>query len=235
MSDRPILFSAQMVRAILDGRKTQTRRLVTPQPIRRIDWSCKGTDGIEFKWGIYAETLLDHPQHPDFAKRCPYGGPGDRMWVRETWRYADWTEDGQPWIRYAADDARRLCERVSSEWAARVADIWAELSSAENVSVDGRAADRKWRPSIFLPRWASRITLAVTAVRVERLQEISEADAIAEGVLRTGGRAQLQPNHFRPARELFSELWDSINEDRAPWASNPWVWVVEFKRVEAGQ
>jgi len=243
MSERPILFSAPMVRAILDGRKTQTRRLVTPQPIRRIDWSCKGTDGIEFKWGIYAETLIDHPQHPDFAKRCPYGAPGDRLWVRETWRYADWTEDGQPWIRYAADDARRLCERVSSEWAARVADIWAELSSAENVAVDGRAADRKWRPSIFLPRWASRITLAVTAVRVERLQAISEADAIAEGIAARCdhgcsslcGCASCVGEGCQTAAAQYSALWDTINGDRAPWASNPWVWVVEFSRVEAGQ
>ncbi len=226
MSERPILFSAPMVRAILDGRKTQTRRVVTVGDV--VEERDDGTP-----WPYF--TTWTHGDDGSPWASCPYGAPGDRLWVRETWRYADWTEDGQPWIRYAADDARRLCERVSSEWAARVADIWAELSSAENVSVDGRAADRKWRQSIFLPRWASRITLAVTAVRVERLQEISEADAIAEGVLRTGGRAQLQPNHFRPARELFSELWDSINEDRAPWASNPWVWVVEFKRVEAGQ
>ena len=226
MSERPILFSAPMARAILDGHKTQTRRVVkVGDTIEERD------DGT--RWPYF--TTWTHGDDGSPWASCPYGEPGDRLWVRETWRYADWTEDGQPWIRYAADDARRLCERVSSEWAARVADIWAELSSAENVSVDGRAADRKWRPSIFLPRWASRITLAVTAVRVERLQEISEADAIAEGVLRTGGRAQLQPNHFRPARELFSELWDSINEDRAPWASNPWVWVVEFSRVEAGQ
>ena len=225
-TERPILFSGPMVRAILDGHKTQTRRVVkVGDTIEERD------DGT--RWPYF--TTWTHGDDGSPWASCPYGEPGDRLWVRETWRYADWTEDGQPWIRYAADDARRLCERVSSEWAARVADIWAELSSAENVSVDGRAADRKWRPSIFLPRWASRITLAVTAVRVERLQEISEADAIAEGVLRTGGRAQLQPNHFRPARELFSELWDSINEDRAPWASNPWVWVVEFKRVEAGQ
>ena len=225
-TERPILFSGPMVRAILDGHKTQTRRVVkVGDTIEERD------DGT--RWPYF--TTWTHGDDGSPWASCPYGEPGDRLWVRETWRYADWTEDGQPWIRYAADDARRLCERVSSEWAARVVDIWAELSSAENVSVDGRAADRKWRPSIFLPRWASRITLAVTAVRVERLQEISEADAIAEGVLRTGGRAQLQPNHFRPARELFSELWDSINEDRAPWASNPWVWVVEFKRVEAGQ
>ena len=152
---------------------------------------------------------------------------------------SSWIAPSAAEIRSAADDASRLCERVSSEWAARVADIWAELSSAENVAVDGRAADRKWRPSIFLPRWASRITLAVTAVRVERLQEISELDALDEGV--EGKRVTSVLNGVRgeyvvgSARDAYAALWDTINGDRAPWASNPWVWVVEFSRVEAGQ
>ena len=178
MKERPILFSAPMVRAILAGHKTQTRRLVkVGDTIEERD------DGT--RWPYF--TTWTHGDDGSPWASCPYGEPGNRLWVRETWRYADWTEDGQPWIRYAADDARRLCERVTPEWAARVADIWAELSSAENVAVDGRAADRKWRPSIFLPRWASRLTLAVTAVRVERLQEISEDDAQAEGpVVRDG-------------------------------------------------
>lgn len=230
MSERPILFSAPMVRAILDGHKTQTRRVVkVGDTIEERD------DGT--RWPYF--TTWTHGDDGSPWASCPYGEPGDRLWVRETWRYADWTEDGQPWIRYAADDARRLCERVSSEWAARVADIWAELSSAENVAVDGRAADRKWRPSIFLPRWASRITLAVTAVRVERLQEISELDALDEGV--EGKRVTSVLNGVRgeyvvgSARDAYAALWDTINGDRAPWASNPWVWVVEFSRVEAGQ
>lgn len=227
MSDRPILFSGPMVRAILDGRKTQTRRVV------------KVGDTIEERddgtpWPYF--TTWTHGDDGSPWAACPYGAPGDRLWVRETWRYTDWTEDGQPWIRYAADDARRLCERVTPEWAARVADTWAELSSSENVAVDGRAADRKWRPSIFLPRWASRITLAVTAVRVERLQEISELDALAEGVdpycdeTRDDGSGR--PDDHRSA---YEDLWDDINGDRAPWDTNPWVWVVEFKRIGAGQ
>lgn len=230
MSERPILFSAPMARAILDGHKTQTRRVVkVGDTIEERD------DGT--RWPYF--TTWTHGDDGSPWASCPYGEPGDRLWVRETWRYADWTEDGQPWIRYAADDARRLCERVSSEWAARVADIWAELSSAENVAVDGRAADRKWRPSIFLPRWASRITLAVTAVRVERLQEIRELDALGEGV--EGKRVTSVLNGVRgeyvvgSARDAYAALWDTINGDRAPWASNPWVWVVEFSRVEAGQ
>jgi len=234
MSERPILFSAPMVRAILDGRKTQTRRVVTVGDV--VEERDDGTP-----WPYF--TTWTHGDDGSPWASCPYGAPGDRLWVRETWRYADWTEDGLPWIRYAADDARRLCERVTPEWAARVADIWAELSSAENVAVDGRATDRKWRPSIFLPRWASRITLAVTAVRVERLQAISEADAIAEGIAARCdhgcsslcGCTSCVGEGCQTAAAQYSALWDTINGDRAPWASNPWVWVVEFPRVEAGQ
>lgn len=229
MKERPILFSAPMVRAILAGHKTQTRRLVkVGDTIEERD------DGT--RWPYF--TTWTHGDDGSPWASCPYGEPGNRLWVRETWRYADWTEDGQPWIRYAADDARRLCERVTPEWAARVADIWAELSSAENVAVDGRAADRKWRPSIFLPRWASRLALAVTAVRVERLQAISELDALAEGV--EGKRVTGVLNGVRgeyvvgSARDAYAALWDDINGDRAAWASNPWVWVVEFKRVTEG-
>ena len=234
MSERPILFSAPMARAILDGHKTQTRRVVTVGDV--VEERDDGTP-----WPYF--TTWTHGDDGSPWASCPYGAPGDRLWVRETWRYADWTEDGLPWIRYAADDARRLCERVTPEWAARVADIWAELSSAENVAVDGRATDRKWRPSIFLPRWASRITLAVTAVRVERLQAISEADAIAEGIAARCdhgcsslcGCTSCVGEGCQTAAAQYSALWDTINGDRAPWASNPWVWVVEFPRVEAGQ
>ena len=225
MTDRPILFTGPMVRAILDGRKTQTRRVVkVGDTIEERD------DGT--RWPYFKTWTHGDDGSPWAA--CPYGAPGDRLWVRETWRYHDWTEDGQPWIQYAADDACRLCEHVTADWADRVCDVWATLSDPDNYQIDGAARDRKWRSPLFLPRWASRLTLAVVSVRVERLQAITEEDAIAEGVLRTGGRANLDPHHFRPARDLFADLWDAINGKRAPWASNPWVWVVEFTRVTEG-
>lgn len=215
---RPILFSGPMVRAILDGRKTVTRRIV---------------DGVVESGGAYSKEAWERGETP----RCPYGEPGDRLWLRETWRYHGWTEDGAPWIKYAADDSTRLVERIPDEWSDRLADIWADLSDDANMAIDGRAADRKWRPSIFLPRWASRITLDVVGVRVERLQEITENDARAEGVnpsdahivIKDGDR---QHDMERTHRGAFACLWDGINGDRAPWASNPWVWRVEFRRVQ---
>ena len=199
MSERPILFSGPMVRAILEGRKTQTRRVLKPSAyLRRYN--------DERRLNLSEAQLLDAKAHAARVNigrglPSPCGAPGDTLWVRETWAPSRF-KAGDPNYAYRADGER------------------------EGVG--------RWRPSIHMPRRASRLTLRIKSVRVERLQEISEADAIAEGVLRTGGRAQLQPNHFRPARELFSELWDSINEDRAPWASNPWVWVVEFSRVTEG-
>ena len=224
MTDRPILFTGPMVRAILDGRKTQTRRLI------------KVGDTIEERddgtlWPHY--TTWAHGDDGSPWAPCPYGVPGDRLWARETWRYHDWTEDGLPWIRYAADDARRLCANVTDDWADRVSDAWATLSDPGNYQIDGAARDRKWRPSIFLPRWASRLTLDVTEVRVERLHAITEEDAIAEGV----GPAPFCKAGRPPGLEhveAYEDLWDAINGKRAPWASDPWVWVVEFTRVTEG-
>jgi hypothetical protein len=247
--ERGILFSASMVRAILAGRKTQTRRLYKPrypEPYEVLE------DGVP----------MQCDEAGDYHRRLePFGVPGDRLWVRETWQYADWTEDGYPFIRYRADGTRRLCENHGSEWAERLSNTWSKLSEPENFKIDNRAADRKWRPSIFLPRWASRLTLEVTEVRVQRLQDISEEDARAEGVepyvmqegwscMRKDGssyscfvepdaenRKELVAVVHQPARELhsaresFANLWNQINFERAPWQSNPWVWCVSFKDV----
>ncbi|HBN9749073.1 TPA: hypothetical protein L3923_003537 [Pseudomonas aeruginosa] len=221
MKERPILFSGPMVRAILEGRKTVTRRVVKPQP----DFLGSMVDpNTPFK-------TLDAGLHARIT--CPYGEPGDRLWVRETW--TDVNMCGAPALAYRADeDIRDLMEEpgfLDDRGAFNYDDprvkpypfaCWyAELDQA------------RWRPSIHMPRWASRILLEITAVRIERLQDISEKQALAEGVELEGegvcwagaaGTASDSPV------ESFRLLWELIN-GAGSWNANPWVWVVEFKRV----
>lgn len=197
MKEKPILFSAPMVRAILEGRKTQTRRVVKPQPV----------DG----------------QHEFRISLSEYVA-GRLMWVRETWQYANWTEDGEPYIGYAADDSRILMRDAPDEWHERNCEIWEQLSAPENYNIDGRAADRRWRPSIHMPRWASRITLEIVSVRVERLRDISNTDAMAEGC------PEDRIDNLGSPETWFRLLWESIN-GAGSWEANPLVWVITFKRI----
>lgn len=182
MKERPIIFSGPMVRAILDGRKTQTRRAVKPQPL----WVA--SPGVPFK-------TMD--ADPKGTINCPYGQPGDRLWVRESIHVMQPRHDGDTGsVLYRADG--------HGDWIG------------------------KWHPSIHMPRWASRITLEVVSVRVERLNGISEKDAKAEGY-----KSQSIMENPDAGRLWFRDLWQSINAPGS-WAENPWVWVVEFKRVEGG-
>lgn len=187
---RGILFSGPMVRAILEGRKTQTRRIITPKWLGCLDPS-------------------DSFDRDTVEKRCPYGVPGDRLWVRETWASIRVFHDGDV---EAVPAVQGQCGIVFK---------------ASDPQADYHQDDRGfvWRPSIFLPCWASRITLELTSVRVERLQEISNDDARAEGMTSTVLRQGYD------ARAQFCQLWDSINGKRAPWESKPWVWVVGFRRA----
>lgn len=244
--ERPILFSGPMVKALLDRRKTQTRRIVGKGD------SIVGT-GVPWEWlsfeppwpehcHLYKDGRADdggeylhvpckpHPEDPQglndywtVHRVYPRIEPGDRLWVRETWQYYDWTEDGEPYIRYRSDDLVVL-RHPTGEVAQEICDtVWAELSAPQNYDLHFRACDQKWRSSIFMPRWASRITLEVTDVRVERLRGISCADVYAEGVMPRWHEVQV-------AREQFSKLWESINGPGS-WDANPWVWVIEFKRM----
>jgi len=224
MSEKPILFSAPMVRAILDGRKTQTRRIMKPQPVGPVFIA---TDPKTPRYCLpYNETLT----MGGLAMRCPYGQPGDRLWVRETWRYRDWTDDGEPEIEFLADGGSRLVfgHKIPPEWGDRLSDIWAGLSDPSNYAIDQRAADRRWRPAIHMPRWASRITLEITGIRVEMLQDISEADALAEGIDPKFPQDEQVAN---AAMMRYADIWESINGPGS-WAANPWVWVVEFRRMK---
>lgn len=205
MTERPILFSGPMVRAILSGAKTQTRRVVKPQPHAEITSFCEiipGGGDWKPAWSSSRRSveMLHSGESMVFNKtlRCPYGQPGDRLWVRETCAVPRNSQDREK-VLYKADEMFDGCARGDLGF--------------------------KWRPSIHMPRWASRIDLLVKDVRVERLQEISEEDAIAEGVVPPIGSVDVR------AWVLFRRLWDSINAAKHPWSSNPWVWVVEFERV----
>jgi len=223
LRERPILFSGEMIRAILDGRKTQTRRVVRDRAWAADSWPMAS--------GGY-------PEYERIA--CPYGQPGDRLWVRETWGwrgrlfsigaatedvFVEYKEGGvkRTIVRPYGDEhgipkQRCRCKPTGDEWTDREAHsdeltrFWAS-----------------WRPSIHMPRWASRITLEVVSVRVERLGDISGDDVIAEGVecLPREGTISWAQN----CRDRFAALWDRINAKRCPWSSNPWVFVVEFRRV----
>jgi hypothetical protein len=234
MREHPILFSGEMVRAILDGRKTQTRRLVDVAVAGNIVWGPKEPRGKRGHARKFVDlTMSNGPEQA--APFCPFGVPGDRLWVRETW-HTEERDDGFDGVRYAADGAFILIDQTH-----QAADAW----------VQAHRRDDRWRPSIHMPRWASRLTLEITGVRVERTQDISEADARAEGIgseLRAGrgsspnGPVWYQgcahpikgfPKVFPTAVQAYESLWDSLNAKRAPWASNPFVWVVDFKRVES--
>lgn len=190
MKERPILFSAPMVRAILEGRKTQTRRVVKPQPD---EYAAMQGD----------QCMLVHDSSPDMHNSeliaCPYGRPGDQLWVRETWAYVGTGDPG--FLTFKATYPNCLPH------------------GTENAPANIHDAGYKWKPSIHMPRRLSRIHLEVTNIRVERLQDCSEADADAEGC----------PFDQLPlSLTWYAELWESINGPGS-WDTNPWVWVVEFK------
>lgn len=203
MKSRPILFSAPMVRALLSGAKTQTRRPMRPQPVP------VGSDGDSLRWG--AQDWYPH----ELARCCPHGHAGDRLWARETWRT---TGDGGR-ADYLAPCA--LQQHV----------VWFDADGAAPAS----ALAGKTRVSIHMPRWASRLELEITDVRVQRLQDISEADAKAEGARaapETPRQAPLMATDDDSYRRGFLELWESIHGGGS-WAANPWCWCLTFRRINA--
>jgi len=198
MCERPILFSGPMVRAILAGQKTQTRRAVSPQPSGGVRSSPFCASGLEDGHGREI--------------RSRYGRPGDRLWVRESFDF----------LPTGGHDDPQACEIVY--WA----DGSTEPRSAPPDYNPMIYSYQKIRPSIHMPRWASRITLEIVSVRVERLQAISEADARAEGAPWAACGSPQEGSQ----KAGFARLWESINGDGS-WAANPWVWVVEFRRIHA--
>ncbi len=214
MKERGMIFNGEMVRAILDGRKTQTRRPIKWKQTRFTEIG-EREDGSKWPWSEDAEHACDF-WHP-----CPFGAVGDRIWVRETWN------------KYGG----LLTYRADHDW---IDDMRMET-----------VCTAKWVPSIHMPRWASRILLEITDVRVERLNAISPEDAESEGLECTnftgfgdepGLPSYPEPDvYFDPLKkqwkeyppEAFAGLWESIYGEGS-WQANPWVWVIEFKRVEGG-
>ena len=245
MKERPILFSAPMVRAILDGRKTQTRRkLKAGWIVEKVDepnWYgkrvlvhrptcqlgfCEKIDDGELACGGY-ELSAD-----GIAVRSPYGHPGDRLWVRETWHSCGHCGAGSAHYR-------------AGGWIRRPRVDGPDRDDFDLRPLAPKCAAHGWRPSIHMPRWASRISIDVSEVRLERLQEISDDDARSEGVERDIGRdvpAAMGPtetwlNYVDPdnwcssPQSSYRTLWESIN-GAGSWATNDWVWAITFRRVQ---
>lgn len=210
MREKPILFSGPMVKAILEGRKTQTRRIVRDVVLPYHNgFILESTD----KKQKLNDAMFSNSIDATTASIYQYARPpyliGDQLWVRETWCTVP-----------EHDNMRPSHMPVNSP-------VWYRAQTDDDIS--------KWRPSIFMPRWASRITLEVTGVRVERLHDISERDAINEGMPSKNQAMKMAADAgldwYNTPTAWFKRLWDSINADRSPWESNPWVWVIEFKTI----
>lgn len=229
IKERPILFSAPMVRAIQEGRKTVTRRVLRFQPgadaditVERYNVAVTNRRGYqEAGPEIFGAWWRDG----EAGCKCPYGAPGDRLWVRETW-YCDHFEVTRG--PYLKPDDLNVSEAIDDGTLVYAADGLTPYEADQPI----------WKPSIHMPRWASRILLEITNVRVERLQVISDKQALAEGVRLYADHAALgdwyhvegKETYSADPRKSFELLWSSINGPTA-WDANPWVWTVEFKRV----
>lgn len=204
MKEHGMIFNAEMVRALLDGRKTQTRRPIKPQP--------ELTSGSGFSWNgaVYGAGSNARETNRNFAHtKCPYGKPGDRIWVRETFR-----------VHSRATDVATLVYRANEK------NSWTEQTHRVPVAACNKpVSPEKWTPSLHMPRWASRILLEITDVRVERLNDISEENAKAEGA--PTECSVIGDKHFLGFRTLWKSIYGEDN-----WQVNPWVWVIEFKRIE---
>lgn len=221
MKERGMIFNGEMVRAILDGWKTQTRRPIKWKQTRFTEIG-EREDGSNWPWSEDTEKVCDY-WHP-----CPFGAVGDRIWVRETFQGPLF--DYEKMESYL-EDSSKFEKPEFCQYAADGKPAPEYYDADDNLHCG-------WRPSIHMPRWASRINLEITDVRVERLNDISQEDAQAEGMELTGWR----PTYSDPDSggevctpyDNFAQLWSSIYGEES-WQGNPWVWVIEFKRIEGGE
>ncbi|MDN0127434.1 hypothetical protein [Yersinia massiliensis] len=220
MNEKPILFNSEMVNAILSGRKTMTRRIISEKTLHLFGVAAGAGE-------CHPIELCDQRSQSYYLEFCPLGKTGDQLWVREAF-------------------ATGLCTKSTLAYRA--------THKTEDLE-EGWGETIKWTPSIHMPRWASRINLLITGVRVERLQDISEQDAMAEGITAKeviietryegGGHVEITADRFffvggddegyESVGEAFAELWDSIygQKEGESWQANPWVWVINFERMEA--
>lgn len=232
MKEHPILMSAPMALATLALRKSQTRRVVNPQPT--LDYHYTAWETPEsYSWTTCDPLNVKYPATQRHVVRCPYGQPGDRLWVREScFHWGRWWKDG-------------FTKSGRQRWRFRKEGPGAVVFDRSHAQVADKTTAREtcmfWRrPSIHMPRWASRMTLEITEVRVQRLQSLSEVDAIAEGIERLGEFPNITPwrnyavrqpagarNFSTPLRSYVS-LWEAIHGPGS-WEANPWVWAVSFK------
>lgn len=222
MKERGMIFNGEMVRALLDGRKTQTRRIMAPQPADDIE-RCIFPNPEAIGW----KSSLRHKHGSTTAHFCHYGKPGDRIWVRETFQ--------GPLFDYDLMDS--YCKDPTPFEKPEFCVYKADGVPAPEFYDANDELHCCWRPSIHMPRWASRILLEITDVRVERLNAISQEDAQAEGMELTGWR----PTYSDPDSggevwtpyDNFAQLWESIYGEES-WKANSWVWVISFERIEGG-
>ena len=214
MKERPILFSAPMVRAILDGSKTQTRRILKVQPTEGLEPPFEITNTVVDFWKEehLCKWVVETPDG-EWYGHCPYGKPGDRLWVREMCIISppNWADRDMDLYNVTDKDGNgRICQYIAT---------------SPDTSTPVKDYKLKITPSIHMPRWASRINLEVESVRVERLQDISEADAREEGC----SEVLNEPRRQDVVKE-YEYLWNKINGPGS-WEANPWVWVITFKRI----
>ncbi|WP_327214764.1 hypothetical protein U1Z61_16650 [Yersinia mollaretii] len=253
MNEKPILFNAEMVNAILSGRKTQTRRIMKVQPSEHFHpQTIHGAMDFTAHW--YTHGVIDKDGYLQPARKdvfgvadedegytCPLGAVGDQLWVRETFALlgnedgvcVDWQDNMVKGDEQAAARIYKAsCEQKHGDYGLySIPDSAYWKPDTTNMKYEGT-----WRPSIHMPRWASRINLLITGVRVERLQDISQEDAQAEGMELTGWRPTYSDpdsgGEYETPYDNFAELWTSIYGEES-WQANPWVWVINFERMEA--
>lgn len=253
--ERPIIFSAPMVRAILAGTKTMTRRFAYPSDAH-LKWHEERSLWVMCgNWNEETQSFCDR-----WEKAGARFLPGDRLWVREPWRFIGWPRDETECrFRVQYRDGAKLWVNTENEEPDKLENYWAQCSDEANAAglktnesgislpIEGKTWDEscptRWRKAMFMPRWASRITMEITNVRVERVQEITIDDAKAEGIPE-------YENEFDPFHSYRSEAWDDMFRNRSTvgnfawywdeihkkhperqWDKNPWVWVVEFKKL----